>query len=47
MFGEIMESGSEKNITPETEWMTKQAYQWTESEEESIPAAETDEEIVG
>ena len=42
-----MESGSEKNITPEADWMTKQGYQWTESEEESIPSAETDEEIVG
>ena len=43
-FGEIVESGSEKNITPEAAWMAKQGYQWTESEEETIPAAETDEE---
>ena len=42
-----MESGSEKNITPEAEWLTKQGYQWTESEEESIPVVDTDEEIVG
>ena len=42
-----MESGSEVNITPEAEWLAKQGYQWTESEEESIPAAETDEEHVG
>jgi len=47
MFSKIVESGSEKNITPEADWMTKQGYQWTESEEESIPSAETDEEIVG
>ena len=43
-FSEIVESGSEKNITPEADWMTKQGYQWTESEGESIPA---DEEVVG
>ena len=42
-----MESGSEKNITPKADWMTKQGYQWTESKEESIPAAETDEDVVG
>ena len=47
MFGEIVESGSEKSITHEADWMTKQGYQWTESEEESIPSAETDEDIVG
>jgi hypothetical protein len=42
-----MSSGSDKNITPEADWMAKQGYQWTESEEESLPTAETDEEIVG
>ena len=46
-FGENVESGSEVNITLEAEWITTQGYQWTESEEESIPSAETDEEIVG
>ena len=43
-FGEEISSGSEKHITPEAEWMAKQGYQWTESEEEPIPAAESDEE---
>ena len=43
-FGEEISSGSEKHITPEAEWMAKQGYQWTESEEETIPAAESDEE---
>ena len=40
-------SGSEKNITPEAAWMAKHGYQWTESDGQSIPAAETDEEIDG
>ena len=38
-----MASGSEKHITPETAWMEKQGYRWTESEEdvkETIPTAE-------
>ena len=26
MFGEIVESRSEKNITPKADWMTKQGY---------------------
>ena len=43
-FGEIVESGSEVNITPEAEWLAKQGYQWTESEEETIPAVESHEE---
>ena len=43
-FGEEISSGSEKHITPKAEWMAKHAYQWTESEEETIPAIETDEE---
>ena len=43
-FGEIVESGSKVNITPEADWIAKQGYQWTESEEETIPAAESDEE---
>ena len=43
-FGEEISSGSEKHITPEAEWMTKQGYQWTESKEETIPPAKTDEE---
>ena len=46
-FGEIVESGSEKNITPEADWMTKKGYQWTESGEEPIPAAESDEDVDG
>ena len=43
-FGEIVQSGSEVNITPETEWITAQGFQWSDSEEETIPAAESDEE---
>ena len=43
-FGEDITSGSEKHITPEAEWMVKQGYKWTNSEEEPIPTAETDEE---
>ena len=46
-FGEEISSGSEKHITPEAEWMAKQGYKWTDSEdeqEETIPTAETDEE---
>ena len=41
-FGENISSGSEVHITPEAEWMHKQGYRWTESEEESVPAAESD-----
>ena len=41
-FGEDITSGSEKHITPEAEWMAKQGYKWTDSEEEPIPAAESD-----
>ena len=37
-------SRSEVNITPEAEWLHKQGYRWTESEEESVRAAEFDEE---
>ena len=36
-----MASGSEKHITPEAAWMAKQGYQWTDSEEEYVPAAES------
>ena len=39
--GEDVASGSEKHITPETAWMAKQSYQWTDSEEEYVPAAES------
>jgi hypothetical protein len=46
-FGEDVSSGSETHITPEADWIEKQGYQWIESEEESPPAAETDEEIDG
>ena len=47
VFGEAESSGSEKHITPEAEWMAKQGYKWTDSEEdieETVPAAESDEE---
>ena len=43
LYGEAVSSGSEEHITPEAEWMEKQGYRWTESEEdveETIPAAE-------
>lgn len=46
-LGEQVSSGSEKNITPEAAWMAKQGYQWTESDGESIPDAETNEELDG
>ena len=46
-LGEQVSSGSEKTITPEAAWMAKQGYRWTESDGESIPAAETDEELDG
>ena len=42
-----MSSGSEDRITLESEWMEKQGYKWTDSEEdvqETIPATESDEE---
>ena len=42
VFGEDISSGSEKHITPEAERMAKQGYKWTDSEEEPIPAAESD-----
>ena len=38
-----MSGGSEERITPEAEWMEKQGYRWTDSEEdveETIPADE-------
>ena len=43
LYGEAVSGGSEEHITPETEWMEKQGFKWTDSEEEaeeSIPAAE-------
>ena len=39
--GEDVANGSEKHITPETAWMEKQGYKWTDSEEEYVPAAES------
>ena len=42
--GEDVASGSEKHITPKTTWMEKQGYKWSDSEEESVPAAESDDE---
>ena len=40
---EDVASGSEKHITPETDWMEKQGYKWTDSEE-FVPAAESEDE---
>ena len=42
--GEDVASGSERHITPEAAWMAKQGYKWTDSEEEYVPAAESDDE---
>ena len=39
-FGEDVSSSSEKVITPEAEWIAKQGYKWSDSEEEH---QETDE----
>ena len=47
LYGEDVSGGSEEHITPETKWMEKQGYRWTNSEEEveeSIPAAEASDE---
>ena len=44
VFGEDVSGGSEEHITPEAEWMAKQGYKCNVSEEEPIPAAESDEE---
>ena len=47
LYGEDVSGGSEDRITPEAEWMEKQGFKWTDSEEEreeTIPAAESDEE---
>ena len=46
-LGEEVSSGSEKNITPEADWMAKQGLMWTKYEEdteEPIPAADSDDE---
>ena len=46
-YGEDVSGGSEDRITPEAKWMEKQGCRWTDSEEdveETIPAAESDEE---
>ena len=43
LYGEAVSDGSEERITPEAEWMEKQGYRWTDSEEdveETIPATE-------
>ena len=43
LYGEAVSGGSEEHITPEAEWMEKQGYRWTESEEdveETMPTAE-------
>ena len=47
LFGEDVSGGSEDRITPEAEWMAKQGFKWTDSEEdveETIPAVESDED---
>ena len=47
LYGEDVSAGSEEHITPETEWMEKQGFKWTDSEEgkeETVPAAESDKE---
>ena len=47
LFGEDDSGGSEDHITQEAEWMAKQGFKWTDSEEdkeETVPAAESDEE---
>ena len=47
LFREDVSGGSEDAITPESEWMAKQGFKWTSSEEdikETVPAAESDEE---
>ena len=47
VFGEDVSGGSEDAIMPEAAWMAKQGFKWTSSEEdieETIPAAESDEE---
>ena len=43
-YGEEVSGGSEERITLEAEWMEKQGYRWTDSEEEHIPVAESDDE---
>ena len=43
LYGEEVSGRSDEHITPEAEWMEKQGYRWTDSEEdveETIPAAE-------
>ena len=50
LYGEEVSGGSEEHITPETEWMEKQGYRWTDFEEdveESILAAEASDEEAG
>ena len=42
--GEDVASGSKRHITPEAAWLAKQGYKWTDSEEEYIPAVESDDE---
>ena len=47
LYGEDVSGGSEDRITPEAEWMEKQGYRWTDSEEdveETIPVVGSDEE---
>ena len=47
LCGEDVSGGSEERITPEAEWMAKQSFKWTDSEEdieETVPAAKSDEE---
>ena len=47
LFREDVSGGSEERITPKTEWMAKQGFKWTDSEEDNektVPAAKSDEE---
>ena len=47
LFEEDVSGGPEERITPEAEWMAKQGFKWTDSKEdneETVPAAESDEE---
>ena len=43
LYGEDVSGGSKDHITREAEWMAKQGFKWTDSEEdveETIPVAE-------
>ena len=47
LYGEDISGGSKDRITPEAEWMAKQSFKWTDSEEdnkETVPNVESDKE---